>query len=153
MPNWHPDRNHLSHSIDKNTTWCTLHIPSIYNSRDGACSPPCLTHSAKSYLCFLISMKLGRLSRTLKGFPTKSLSTSPSAFMKPFAPSRSILPAQTRHCIGRSSGVPNTRPRQIMKIDTMVSIDMSIGREVVVAAWAETEDRWAVPVDCRAECS
>ena len=130
-----------------------IFAPSIYNSFAWLCSPPSLTHSANSCLCLLMSMKLGRLSRTLKGFPTKSLSTSPSAFIKPFAPSRSILPAQTRHCIGRNSGVPNTKPRQTIKIDTMVSIDMSIGREAVVVTWEEVEDRWAVPVDCRAECS
>lgn len=109
-----------------------IFTPSIYNSFAGICSPPSLIHSANSCLCLLMSMKLGRLSRTLKGFPTKSLSTSPSAFIKPFAPSRSILPAQTRHCIGRNSGVPKTKPRQTIKIETMVSIDISIGREAVV---------------------
>jgi hypothetical protein len=76
--------------------------------------------------------------------------------MKPFSPSRSILPAQTRHCIGRNSGDPNTSPRQITNTATAVSIDISIGSEVTVDAAVECDamdDKDAVLVEWRAECS
>lgn len=72
--------------------------------------------------------------------------------MKPASPSRSILPAQTLHCIGRSSGVPRTSPRQTMKIATTVSIDMSIGKDAGELCEADC-DNDAVLIDCSAECS
>lgn len=52
--------------------------------------------------------------------------------MNPFSPSRSILPAQTRHCIGLNSGVPKTSPRQIMKTATIVSTEISSGNDATV---------------------
>jgi hypothetical protein len=121
----------------------------------GACPfPPSRTHSANSFLCFRISTKPGLLSNTRNGFPTKSLSTSPSPFINPYSPSRSILPAQTRHCIGRNSGVPSTRPRQIVKTATIVSMEISIGRLVVTGAvCAVREDIAAALPERRAECS
>jgi len=80
----------------------------------------------------------------------KSLSTSPLPFMNPFSPSRSILPAQTRHSIGRNSGVPRTRPRHTANMATIVSIDMSSGRDATVdadAPWDAIAAAWSV------ECS
>jgi hypothetical protein len=76
--------------------------------------------------------------------------------VKPFSPSRSILPAQTRHCIGRNSGDPKTSPRQITNTATTVSIEISIGREATVDAAAVCDamgDKDAVLVEWRAECS
>lgn len=75
--------------------------------------------------------------------------------MNPDSPSRSILPAQTRHCIGRNSGVPRTRPKQTVNTATSVSIEISIGREeeavVIVAVWA-VEERVAA-AELSRECS
>jgi hypothetical protein len=73
--------------------------------------------------------------------------------MNPFSPSRSILPAQTRHCIGRNSGVPRTRPRQTVKTATIVSIEMSMGNEATDDGAAVVEDMEAVLVEWSAECS
>lgn len=98
-----------------------------------------------------MSTKPGLVSRTRKGLPTKSFSTSPLLFRKPCSPSRSILPAQTRHWIGRKYGVPETSPRTVTKSPTIVSMEMSTGREVE----AEDAARAALVArrDCRAECS
>jgi hypothetical protein len=52
--------------------------------------------------------------------------------VKPFSPSRSILPAQMRHCIGRNSGVPKTSPKHTVKTATTVSMDISRGRVATV---------------------
>lgn len=52
--------------------------------------------------------------------------------MKPFSPSRSILPAQTRHCIGRNSDVPKTSPKHTVKTAATVSMDISKGRDAIV---------------------
>lgn len=98
-----------------------------------------------------MSTKPGLVSSTRNGLPTKSFSTSPLLFRKPFSPSRSTLPAQTRHWIGRRFGVPETSPRTVVKSPIIVSIEISMGSEVE----AEDAERVALVArrDCRAECS
>lgn len=98
-----------------------------------------------------MSTKPGLVSSTRNGLPTKSFSTSPLLFRKPCSPSRSTLPAQTRHWIGRRFGVPETSPRTVMKRPTIVSMEMSRGSEV------DADEAVSVALvarrDCRAECS
>lgn len=123
----------------KSLTWASpplapVHLrPSMLNKHAQASIqlfPPVLTHSANSFLCALISTNPGLVSSTRNGLPTKSLSTSPPALCtKPAAPSRSTLPAHTRHWIGRSLGVLATRPRTVRNKPRTVSIEMSRGRD------------------------
>lgn len=98
-----------------------------------------------------MSTKPGLVSRIRKGLPTKSFSTSPLLFRNPCSPSRSTLPAQTRHWIGRKFGVPATSPRTVTKRPSIVSMEISIGKEV------EADDAESAALvarrDCRAECS
>lgn len=52
--------------------------------------------------------------------------------------------------------MPSTSPRQTRNIDVMVSMEMSRGRGADAPAGAtceELDERAAVVVDCRAECS
>lgn len=115
------------------------------------CLPPALTHSANSFLCVRISTKPGLVSSIRKGLPTKSFSTSPLLLRKPCSPSRSTLPAHTRHWIGLRFGVPATSPSTVTNSPTMVSMEMSMGRDVD----AGVDDRAALVAlrDCSAECS
>lgn len=115
------------------------------------CLSPALTHSANSFLCVRMSTNPGLVSSTRNGLPTKSFSTSPLLFRNPCSPSRSTLPAHTRHWIGRRFGVPETNPSTVTKSPNTVSMEMSMGRDVD----AGVEDKAALVVrsDCSAECS
>ncbi len=95
-----------------------------------------LTQSVNSRRCLRISTNPGRLWRNANGLPRKSLSTSPEPSRNPVSPSRSIFPAQIFHCIGRSVCDPETSPKHTTNVATMASMDMSIGRELLVC-WCD----------------
>lgn len=97
-------------------------------------------------LCFRMSANPGLLSKKRKGFPRKFLSVSPEPSKKPASPSLSIFPAQVFHSIGLSVCEPRTRPRQIINVAAIVSMQMSMGSELLAcccdsACLASVEDR------------
>lgn len=92
-----------------------------------------------------------------KGFPTKAPLVLSSLFpdANPAGPSLSIIPAQTRHRIGRRTGAPSTRPRQTIKVAAAASVTMSIGSDwasdaVPCVAEGAVEE---ITLETRLECS
>lgn len=149
---WHPcnidEPNSIySHPISYRHTLHPCPVPhALFVQHNHLLSP--LAHSANSFLCFRMSTNPGLASNTANGFPLKSFSTSPFAFLKPSAPSRSILPAHTSQRTGLSFGEPRTRPKTTIRVATMVSMVMSRGSDGVategVVEWEEmAEERTA----------
>ena len=106
-------------------------------------SPPTRAQSPKFFLCRRMSTKPGLDSKKRNGLPTKSLLGSSLELCGPSLPSRSTLPAHTRHCMGLSCCVPRTRPRVVISSAAIVSMVISTGRaERVGCEVAEARRAW-----------
>ena len=114
--------------------------------------PPCLAHSAYSFLFPLTSQKPCLpspfppipLSIPKNAYGSPSLNTSsPSLvhFPSPCLPSRCSLPAHRAHSIGFSAGEVKTMPAERTRIETSSSMVMSrgMGADGKVAVCSEVE--------------